>query len=216
MVRILTFTDPHGHLEAYQNIKRLVEGEKPDLMICGGDFSNFGEDYDLLLRGLGGLGRQVYFVPGNHETPSCTKSLEFQFSYLRNLSFRLIEVEGMRLVGLPGSDAFWPGARPDEGLRAKAIALGSSGDRGKPLVLVSHYPPTGTNVSGTSVVTPDSGGSRLVRQIVEALKPALLICGHYHQDFGKEAHVGGTWIVNPGAGGKILELDNPSASGPVA
>ena len=207
MVRILAFTDPHGHLEAYQNIKKLFDGERPDLIVCGGDVSFFGDDYDLFLRGLGGLGREVYFVPGNHETPSTTKSLELQFPYLKNLEFRVVEAAGVRLAGLPGSDAFWPGARPNEGLRAKAIAVGVSGDRGKPLVLVTHYPPAGTKVSGTSVVTPDSGGSRLVRQVVEALKPALLICGHYHQDFGKEARIGDTWIVNPGPGGRILELN---------
>jgi Icc-related predicted phosphoesterase len=216
LVRILAFTDPHGKLEAYQSLKHLAESEQPDLILCGGDVSFFGDDYDLFLRGLGGLGQTVYFVPGNHETPSTTKSLELQFSYLRNVTFRVVEVGGVRLAGLPASDAFWPGARPDEGLRAKAVAMGESGDRKKPFVLLTHYPPAGTQVSGTSVMTPDSGGSRLVRQIVEALSPALVVCGHYHQDFGKEAHVGRTWIVNPGPGGRMLELANPSLSGPVA
>lgn len=186
------------------------------MIVCGGDVSFFGDDYDLFLRGMGGLGRDVYFVPGNHETPSTTKSLELQFPYLRNLEFRLIEAAGIRLAGLPASDAFWPGARPDEGLRAKSIQIGATGDRTKPLVLVTHYPPTGTKVSGTTVVTPDSGGSRLVRQIVEELKPTLVICGHYHQDFGKDAHIGGTWVVNPGPGGRVLEVTNSKTSGPVA
>lgn len=205
-MRILAFTDSHGKLEAFQHIKHLAESEHPDLIVCSGDMSFFGDDYDLFLRGLGGLGRTVYFVPGNHETPSTTKSLELQFPFLSNVTFRTIEVGGVRLAGLPASDAFWPGARPDEGLLAKAVAMSGTGDRGKPFVLLTHYPPSGTQVSGTSIITPDSGGSRLVRQIVEALNPALVLCGHYHQDFGKEAHVGRTWIVNPGPNGRILEL----------
>jgi Icc-related predicted phosphoesterase len=85
--------------------------------------------------------------------------------------------------------------------------MGEAGDRKKPLVLLTHYPPSGTRVSGVSVLTLDSGGSRLVRRIVEALRPALVVCGHYHQDFGKEAHVGETRIVNPGPGGRILEVE---------
>lgn len=209
MVRILAFTDPHGQLEAYHRIKTLIESEGPDLVVCGGDVTFFGDDYDLFLRGLGGFGRDVYFVPGNHETPSCAKSLELQFPYLKNLEWRLVEIARLRLAGLPATDAFWPGARPDEGLRAKAVAMGAAGDRAKPLVLVTHYPPAGTQVSGTTVVTPDSGGSRLVRQIVEALRPDLVICGHYHQDFGKEARVGATRIVNPGPGGRMIELGMP-------
>jgi Icc-related predicted phosphoesterase len=42
LVRILAFTDPHGHLEAYQNIRKLADDERPDVMVCGGDFSFFG------------------------------------------------------------------------------------------------------------------------------------------------------------------------------
>lgn len=206
MVRLLAFTDPHGKPEALKSVLDLFRTEKPDLVVCTGDVSFFGVDYDLLMRGLSGLASPVYFVPGNHETPSTAKSLEIQFPYLKNLEFRMLEVAGARLAGLPATDAFWPGARPDEGLLAKAVEVGRAGDPAKPLVLLTHYPPAGTQVSGTSVLTPDSGGSRLVRHIVEALAPALVVCGHYHQDFGKEAHVGATRIVNPGPGGKILEL----------
>lgn len=122
------------------------------------------------------------------------------------MSFRLVETAGVRLTGIPGTDVFWLGARPDEGLRAKAVGAGDSCGRAKPVILLTHYPPSGTEVSGTSVITSDSGGSRLVRQIVETLKPALVVCGHYHQDFGKEARIGPTLVVNPGPGGRIIEL----------
>src|SRR5258708_5323487 len=88
------------------------------------------------------------------------------------------------------NEALELGALPDGGLRAKAAAMGEPGNRKKPLVLLTHYPPAGTQVPGTTIMTPDSGGSRLVRQIIEDLKPALDICGHYYQDFGKEALLG--------------------------
>lgn len=44
-----------------------------------------------------------------------------------------------------------------------------------------------------------------VRKVVEALKPDLFICGHYHQDFGKSDQQGSTRLVNPGPNGLILE-----------
>jgi Icc-related predicted phosphoesterase len=206
VVRILAFTDPHGEKKALRDILGLAASRKPDLVVCSGDVSFFGRDCDTFLRDLAALNRPVYFVPGNHETPSVAKELATFFPYLKDVTFRMLEVEGVRLTGLPATDAFWPGARPDEGLRDKAVGIGESGDRAKPLVLLTHYPPSGTAVSGTIVLTPDSGGSRLVRQVVEALRPVLVVCGHYHQDFGKEAHVGPTRIVNPGPGGRILDL----------
>ena len=207
MVRILAFTDPHGEKKALREILALADSGQPDLIVCSGDVSFFGKECDTFLRDLGVLRRTVYFVPGNHETPSVAKELTTFYPYLKDVSFRVVEDAGVRLSGLPGTDAFWPGARPGDGLRSKAVGVGESGDRTKPLVLLTHYPPSGTNVSGTSVITPDSGGSRLVRQIVEALRPALVVCGHYHQDFGKEAHVGATRVVNPGPGGRIFEVE---------
>ncbi len=206
MINILAFTDPHGEKKALREILALSESGKPDLIVCSGDISIFGQECDAFLRDLGVLRRTVYFVPGNHETPSVAAELTRFFPYLKDVSFAMVEDAGVRVTGIPGTDPFWPGARPSEGLLSKAVAGGKSGDLAKPLVLLTHYPPSGTNVSGVSVVTPDSGGSRLVRQIVEALRPALVVCGHYHQDFGKEAHVGPTRVVNPGPGGRILEV----------
>lgn len=206
MVRILAFTDPHGEKKALRDILALAESGKPDLVVCSGDVSIFGQECDNFLRDLAVLRRAVYFVPGNHETPSVARELVTFYPYLKDVSFQMVEVAGVRIMGLPGTDAFWPGARPNDGLRSKAVGVGESGDRAKALVLLTHYPPNGTKVSGNTVVTPDSGGSRPVRQIVEAIRPALVVCGHYHQDFGKEAHVGATRVVNPGPGGRILEL----------
>ncbi len=206
MVRILAFTDPHGEKAALREILALAELGKPDLVVCSGDVSFFGRDCDTFLRDLAALRRPVYFVPGNHETPSVAMELAACFPYLDDVTFRIVEAAGVRLSGLPGTDAFWPGARPDEGLRSKAVGVGESGNCAKPLVLLTHYPPSGTAVSGTTVLAPDSGGSRLVRQVVEALCPALVVCGHYHQDFGKEAHVGPTRVVNPGPEGRIIDL----------
>jgi Icc-related predicted phosphoesterase len=206
VVRILAFTDPHGEKKALRSIVALAESENPDLVVCSGDVSVFGRECDTFLRDLAVLRRTVYFVPGNHETPSFAKELETFFPYLKDVSFRLLEVAGVRLSGLPGSDAFWPGANPGGGLFSKAVGVGESGDRTKPLVLLSHYPPSGTAVSGTSVITPDSGGSRLVWNIIDALRPALAVCGHYHQDFGKEDRMGTSRIVNPGPGGRILDV----------
>ena len=206
MVRILAFTDPHGEDKALREILSLAAAGKPDLIVCSGDVSFFGRDCDTFLRDLDALRCPVYFVPGNHETPSVAKELTAVYPYLKDMTFRMLEVAGVRMTGLPGTDAFWPGTRPDPGLRAKAVGVGESGDRAKPLVLLTHFPPSGTAVSGTALPSPDSGGSRLVRQVVKSLRPALVVCGHYHQDFGKEAHVGQTRVVNPGPGGRILDL----------
>lgn len=111
----------------------------------------------------------------------------------------------MRIGGLPGGPAYGPGGRAEPAEVGKARGLWGRSGGGPPLVLLSHYPPSRTAVSGVSRISPDSGGSVLVRAIVEEVRPALVVCGHYHQDAGKEALLGEVRLVNPGPGGRIVE-----------
>lgn len=206
VARILAFTDPHGERPAARAILELARREKPDLVLCAGDISVFGNGHEPFLRDLGDLGQDVLFVPGNHESPDDARQMELRFPFMKDVTFKTVEAAGVRIAGLTGADrAFWPGGRADAGMVSNAEILWGALDRAKPLVLMSHYPPFRTAISGVTYLTPDSGGSMTVRRIVEKLEPALFISGHYHQDFGKEDRLGPTRLVNPGPNGMILE-----------
>jgi Icc-related predicted phosphoesterase len=205
VTRILAFTDPHGELRSAAAILDLARRERPDLILCPGDFTYFGTRYDGFLTRLKELAQDVLYVNGNHEDASTPEKIQVWYPFMRNVEDKIVESSTVRVAGLPATGEYWPGERFDEDALNSALALLST-KGSKPLILLSHYPPTRTAVSGTTYLTPDSGGSALVRKIVETLRPALFLCGHYHQDFGKEDKLGPTRLVNPGPDGKILEV----------
>lgn len=209
MTRIYAFTDPHSDPYVGRAIVAACAREKPDLVVCAGDITWFGEHFEEFLRRLSEIGETIYFVPGNHESRAQTHRIVTEHPFMRDVSFTTVKTKKIRIGGLPGNDtAFWPGpTKGEEDVVETAKSIWGDFKTEMPLLFLTHYPPSGTGVSGTSRSSPDSGGSRLVRKIVEAIKPPLVVCGHYHQDFGKEAWLGRTRIVNPGPDGMVLDVD---------
>ncbi len=137
-----------------------------NIIIVSGDF----EDPEILNL-LSNYGKPVYAVMGNMD-PHNTRSTAHQFL----IDGRVITVESFYLAGYP--------------INASDIK-----DLGPRLVLVSHYPPYGTNVdrawNGAHI------GSKSVRKLIECVKPLTVLCGHVHESRGVDK-LGNTIIVNPG------------------
>jgi Icc-related predicted phosphoesterase len=206
VVKILAFTDPHGELPHARGILDLAARERPDIVLCAGDFSYFGMKYDEFLKALASLRQPIYFVTGNHETDETSKVVQKRYPFMREVTYQTMEVCGVHIAGVPGSGEYWPGENEDEGVLETAVGLWGNLDRSLPFVFLSHFPPCGTAIDGTTDMTPDSGGSQAVRRIVEILKPSLVVSGHYHHDFGKRDRMGAVNLVNPGPAGTILHL----------
>ena len=209
MTKLLAFTDPHGEEPALKAILELARLQRPDVLVCSGDLTYCGEKYEAFVSGLGQLKQPVYFVTGNHESDRVAADISALFPYMENVGDRWVEAAGIQILGVPGSDRYWPGAPPDRGLLERCLAVGSSLDRKKPLVLLGHYPPWKSAIAGMTHFSPDSGGSKVMLEIVAAIKPDLMITGHYHQDFGREDRLGPTRLINPGPNGRIIEVDKP-------
>lgn len=205
-MRILAFTDPHGELAAARSVADLARREKPDLILCPGDLTLFESAPEGFFETLRDIGMPVYVIPGNHDSPDTMSRLHGTFPFLIDVSFRTLDVGQAIIAGVPGNDlAFWPGPTRDEaGTLDLVISLLEARDRSKPLIFLAHYPPSRTAIDGSKRFSPDAGGSRLVRRIIEAAGPALAICGHYHQNFGDEDRIGPTRLINPGPLGRIL------------
>jgi len=206
-MRILAFTDPHGDLESARAIVALARSEKPDLVLCAGDFSWFGNRWRPFFEILRELGMNVYIVGGNHESDALIQSATTEFPFLKDTAYAAVNVGRVIIGGLPGYDSdFWPGSTKDEdGAVQLCRDLWADRDPSKPFILLSHFPPQGA-LDGLAHPTPDSGGSRVVKRVAKALSPALMVVGHYHQEFGNQERSGPTLVVNPGPNGTIIEL----------
>lgn len=209
MARILAFTDPHGEVKNAEKFRDLARSEKPNLLLCSGDLTLFGGHDPDFFKILSEIGRPIYFIPGNHDDAETVSRLVSTYSFLKDLSYRVMEDSGLCVGGLPGNDlAFWPGeSSKDDGTRSMVRELMAPAIAGKTFILLAHYPPSGCGaVDGEAHPTPDSGGNALTRLIVEDLRPKLVLVGHYHQCFGQSDFVGSSRIVNPGPSGSIISL----------
>jgi hypothetical protein len=69
-------------------------------------------------------------------------------------------------------------------------------------VLVVHSPPKGyvDEAHGRHM------GSEAILAAVETKRPQLVVCGHIHESWGREATIGGTPVVNLGPNGRFFEV----------
>jgi Icc-related predicted phosphoesterase len=66
-------------------------------------------------------------------------------------------------------------------------------------VLVVHSPPKG-HLDGRDL------GSEAVLRTIEEKRPEVVICGHVHEDGGKEDRIGPTRLYNVGPDGTFIEV----------
>lgn len=210
---VLAFTDPHGDVEDARRILALAREERPDLVVCSGDFSLFGNNWRGFLEALRGLERKVFLVGGNHEADGLMFALASEYPYLADVAFTTLEEDRILVGGVPGYDSdFWPSKKADDDVVSMARDIWLARDRSKPFVFLTHYPPAGA-VDGLAQPTPDAGGSATVAAIIRALSPDLVITGHYHQEFRSVGQIGGVTVINPGPGGAVLCIQGRSRCG---
>ena len=85
-MKILAFTDTHADIEDLDKIKAKALKEKPDLLICCGDISVFGNGLNFALSFINDLKIKTLIVKGNHETAKALESACSKFKNLINLS----------------------------------------------------------------------------------------------------------------------------------
>lgn len=194
-MKILAVTDLHGSTDDLEQI--LAKATSPDVIVLGGDLTNFGtaNDAESIVQRCRERCAHVLAVAGNCDSPEIDRRL----AALGVSLFRRGEV--VQDVGFYGVSAMpiWKQtmyeiseaeiqSALDEG-RAQLAAVA-------PQVIVSHPPPRG---SVDRTWSCRCVGSTALRDHIELHQPALVICGHIHEGRGI-AHVGQTTIVNCGPG----------------
>ncbi len=198
-MKILAFVDMHGNKDALDRIERMANKENVDYIICGGDLTIFGDNYETIMQRLDAIGKPVLYIHGNHETEKKSKKLCKKSQNIIWLhKNKIIDGEYM-FVGWGGGGF----SKRDKEFEQWVKKEFPNPETGKKVVLVTHAPPADTKLDR---IWNESAGCKSIRIFIEKVKPVLAISGHLHENFGAKDKIGPTRVVNPGPAGKIYEI----------
>ncbi len=193
-MRIFFITDLHGEFEA---LKALPIG-KDDLLLIGGDFTQFGSEADLrdALSVIEEIVPNFYAVGGNLD-PANSEAIIRDAGHLIPLDSPL-DINGIRIIGLGGAN-HCPRPTPYEWGEDEMAERFAAIDPGHVDIIVTHAPPYGSGAdrlpNGLHV------GSKSIAEFTQRLQPTYHFCGHIHEAAGKFS-LGTTTVFNPGPFGK--------------
>jgi Icc-related predicted phosphoesterase len=197
-MKVLVFSDIHSDLGA---LARLM-GMEADYYVAAGDLVNFGRGLDKVGEILKPRGKQVWVLPGNHESERDIARLCSDFG-LNEFHGRSFELQGFHVAGL-GYSNITPFRTPGEYSESELATRLRSFERLKPLVLICHCPPRNTPLDAAH---GGHFGSDAVRDFINAEQPSYFFCGHIHEAAGVSCTLGKTRAVNVGKHGYLLDFD---------
>ena len=194
-MKIVGIVDLHGNASHAPALA--AEVPDADLLLIGGDLTNFGrgDDAAAITVATAPCAPKQLAVLGNCDYPEIRDRLIAQSL---NLDRTGVMVDGVRIIGVGGSTPCpgkTPNEYPDEELGTfLSGALGEVEGDG-PMVMVSHQPPADTVVD--RVPNGSHVGSPAVRAFIEEHQPLVCLSGHIHEGDGLD-RIGNTQLVNPG------------------
>jgi uncharacterized protein len=199
-MKILVFSDIHGDLAA---LNQLLDIEA-DWYFAAGDMVSWSRGYDRVGPVLQRRGSRVCVLPGNHESEAATRLLAEKYG-LRNFHGQTMEAGGVHIAGL-GYSSPTPFSTPGEYSEAQLAERLAPFAELKPLILICHCPPLGTDLDRAG---PNRHyGSKSIREFIERHQPRWFFCGHIHEAEGRQEQFGATHAVNAGKAGFLLDFDN--------
>lgn len=201
-MKLLAFTDIHADFDAARKVCSLAKREKADLMLCVGDMTLFGNGLSDMIR-IFDIGIPLLIIAGNHETFAQIKGIEKKFDFIKNIHLKTFKKGDIIIFGCGGS-GITPNNTPNE-IRENNFKdmLSKFKNGNENLILATHEPPYDTKLDFIG----SHNGSRQIRRFIEEHQPLYSICGHFHENEGKQDRIGKTIIINPGPSGRIIELN---------
>lgn len=203
-IRFLATGDFHSKSDILQDIKKCTNLDEIDFVLLVGDISEKNDDFSKLLGIF--KGKEIFMVPGNHESRKKIKVLEEQYNvhFLGNkpaLVHKDLVLFGTNYIpigvyGISEEEIFFNLIQNYEAIKNV-----------KCKIHLSHLPPFGTAIGTASPFFPFISGSLAIREFLENFKPDLTLVGHIHESSGLEEIVNKTRVVNVGRTFKIFEFD---------
>ena len=198
MPKLLIFSDIHNDARA---LEQLMNTEA-DYYFAAGDMVTWARGFDKIGPVLAKRAKQMYVIPGNHESERDTEELCRRFG-LHHFHGGKMEVAGYHVaaLGYSGPTPFnTPGEYTEPEIAERLAPFAGL----NPLVLICHSPPLDTLLDQ---IRPGlHAGSRSVREFIENEQPRYFFCGHIHEAEGVSIRMGATQAVNVGKRGYLLEL----------
>ncbi len=200
-MKIFAFVDLHGSFSTLEKIKQVIKEKNPDLIICAGDISNFGNDLVKLVKEFSDLKKPFLIIPGNHETEEEIYEICKEFKdFAIDIHKGSYEIDNYIIFGY-GGEGFTEESKEFEKIAERFL---KHYDRNKTLIFVTHAPPYGTRLDYLSGL--GHRGNKSFRKFIEQAKPKLVICGHFHENANVIDKMNSTVIINPGKQGKLIEV----------
>jgi len=203
-IKFLATGDIHSDLEFSKKIAKNINMKDMEFVILIGDISEKKDDYGKLLSVFNG--KQIFMVPGNHESKNKIKILEehYNVNLIGNSPLKINEdlaIFGTNYLnigvhGIPEEEVF-------ENLIENYLAVKDI----KFKIHISHIPPAQTRIGEMSPFAPFIGGSHAQRLFLEHFSPDVSLVGHIHESSGLEEIVNKTKVINVGQTFKIFEFD---------
>ncbi|MCS7303729.1 MAG: metallophosphoesterase [Thermoguttaceae bacterium] len=212
-MRLLGITDLHGAVGVLQRI--LQEAGPVDLVLLGGDITNFGtpDEVELIVKKMQQDGLSVLAVAGNCDSPQIEQRLQHLGVSLYRRAVVLKQVGFQGLSGMPPwksrmyhfseeqlAEDLQEGYRQLQLLKSPLPTNPSESLQEQPgwktHILLSHVPPRDCKLDRTFLGR--HVGSQSLRRFIDQVQPDLVVCGHIHEGRGLD-RIGRTWILNCGA-----------------
>ena len=197
-MKVLAFTDTHGDQEFISRIKKDIQEKNPDILLCAGDITIFEQNLERILSQLNKLGKELLLIHGNHESG---ESLRHSCSKYENINFihkKIYLIKNYAIIGYGGGGFSF--AEPEF---KKFIEKNKNKIAKKRIVLVIHQPPYHTKLDK---IHSEYSGNKTFREFIVTYHPELVICGHLHENEGKQDTIKKTLIINPGPEGNRIEV----------
>ena len=200
-MKILAFTDIHNSEKQMLKVKEKALQDKPDLVICSGDFTVMGRSTENMLKHFNDLGKPFYFTHGNHEDEYEIRKLVKKYPNLHFLHKETCVVNDILFL--------WYGGGGFSSIDKRFESLVSSFEKKmqnySKVVMITHGPPYKTNLD--PIVGEPCGNLSYKQFLVKhCAKIVLYLCGHLHENFHKHDQIGNCKLINPGPDGEIIEI----------
>jgi uncharacterized protein len=193
-MKLLAFSDVHCDLGA---VESLVERARSADVVAGvGDFASVHEGLLQTVAPLEAIEAPVLLVPGNNETADALRSATAGWDHVTVLHGEAATVEDVDFFGIgggiPTTPWDWSFDLTEDEATNMLMALPENA------VLLSHSPPKGH--------VDKSLGSTAVLEAAQSKSARAVLCGHIHEEWTNESHIGDTLVRNLGPDGYVLEL----------